>query len=318
MISFTSIRNWATSLITPSSTRSSSAHPAAALIQPASPITQTSIEASAKATHCTSDDSAFDLLFAVYALHYLESEQKYKTWRRAPDAIHQTHMQIPTPVAHAAAATVEVEDSVSAESDSEASETPLSFQFSIFTNFEDDESSTSTSTISTSSEEFVEDVKSAELTSPTLATEGSEIYTGRVLSAIPRHITSENYATPKPDLSRWVRVADLDTIEDYDVRCLTPMALEEAELRSRDLRRYARMAAADLRETSVPLKAHEHREPRGMLRPSALKDLGRHSRLCASWTMEDVTADVEEAEVAEKEADDNLDALCYYLRAQIA
>lgn len=265
---------------------------------------------------CTSradDTTAFDLLFAVYHLHYLESEQKYKSWRRASDATHQTHTQTQTythtmsatielPVARAPTETATVD--VSIESDSECSETPVSPQSSIFTSFEDDEaSSTCTSIISTTSEE--EEDKSSELSSPTTSSIDFEcsssspspsssdsncdeptMYTGRI-TCIPRHITTENYATPKPDLSKWVRVADLDTLDDYDVRCLTPLALEEAELRSRDLRRYARMAAADLRETYVPLKAHEHPEPRSMLRPSVLKDLGRISRLCTSWTVEE-------------------------------
>lgn len=331
---FTSFRNWATAIITPSAPLAplSRSSPSAALIQPASPpITEISIEAPAQATRCTSDDTtAFDLLFAVYHLHYLESEQKYKTWRRDPRATHQTETYTHThsttvatlPVeihpATAAlvstpteAATVDDDYDVAAEPESEALalEDPVSPQYSVFSNFEDDaydseesSSSTCTSAMSEESANINDEITSFKLSfSPTFniglecrcsspePVPTSSGYIGRIASAIPRHITTENYATPKPDLSRWVRAADLDIVDDYDVRCLTPQALEEAELRSRDLRRYARMVAADLRESSgsKPLKAGEHPEPKGMLRPSMLGDLGRRSRLRQSWAMSD-------------------------------
>jgi hypothetical protein len=109
-----------------------------------------------------------------------------------------------------------------------------------------------------------------------------------VASAVPRRVYSEwdgRREQQKQVVPQWID--DIDADDNYDARYLTPRARDEAECRSLDIWRSARMAVRDLAKV-VPLKAHEHPEPRSPCSPSVLKGLGRLSPLRMSWTMDEV------------------------------
>lgn len=108
-----------------------------------------------------------------------------------------------------------------------------------------------------------------------------------VASAVPPRVYAEwdGRRQKKEVIPQWVD--DIDADDNYDARYLTPFARDEAERRSLDIWRSARMAARDLAKVK-PLKAHQHPEPRIRRSPSVLKDLGHSSPLRTSWTMNDV------------------------------
>jgi hypothetical protein len=227
------------------------------------------------------EDKAFDILFAIYHFHFLESEQIYQDWRRPVRIINSSRTILRETLQHG---DFQLECSFSAFSDPE-SETDLSYA-STFLSFDSD--SDLSSLMSSSSEESLEDM------SPATSHIASSNFTGSktvfVAPAIPPHISvlcRNECGTPA---AAYV-VDDLDLYENYDARYLTPRARKEAERRSNDIRKMARSIAREL-EGFIPLKAGEHPAPRNHQSPSALKDLGRSSRLRTCWTIENVEREI--------------------------
>lgn len=134
-----------------------------------------------------------------------------------------------------------------------------------------------------------------------------------VASAVPRRVYGEwdGRHEPKQVVPQWVD--DIDADDNYDARYLSPRARDEAERRSLDIWRSARMTARDLAKV-VPLKAHEHPEPRSRRSPSVLKDLGHSSSLQMSWTVDDLEEEMIKKTVVQRswanEEDDVLEDLC--------
>ena len=125
-----------------------------------------------------------------------------------------------------------------------------------------------------------------------------------VASSIPRQVyimlEEEKVYSSTPELPQIAleSINDIDDIGDYNVRSLTAHALTEAKSRSRKIQRTARMRQLDLVKV-VPLKAHEHPEPRSLLTPSVLKGMGHSSPLRNSFNMEDLEEDARQEAVAE-------------------
>lgn len=128
------------------------------------------------------------------------------------------------------------------------------------------------------------------------ACEEQQIEEGQAASAVPYRVYQELYEeavekqqqNQQEDSGQPQLVEDIDAIGNYNARYLTPSALAEAERRSKHVQHEARMRTYEWAR-QVPLKAHEHPEPQSSrLRRSVLKGLGRSSRLCASWTAQEV------------------------------
>ena len=110
-----------------------------------------------------------------------------------------------------------------------------------------------------------------------------------VASAIPKRLSpllelkNEEFVTRRAELKL---VDDIDAEPNYHIDWLTDDALDEAQNRSRRIKRTARIRNLDLVKV-VPLKAHEHPAPQGHCKASALKGQGHSSPLKSSWNAED-------------------------------
>lgn len=262
--------------------------------QPPSTLLTKSTLATAEASPCAltlagislsrNEDRAFDILFAVYHYHFLESEQIYQDWRQTTQKINPSSTILRDTSHHGE---FESECGFNAFCDPE-SDTDLSYA-STCLSFDSD--SDLSSLISSSSQESLDDdisLSSSDI-APSNFTQLRAVY---VAPAIPPHISilcRKEYGTPTAPCV----VDDLDLHENYDARYLTPRARREAKRRSNNIQNMARSIAREL-EGFIPFKADQHPAPRNHRSPSALRRPGGSSRLRTCWTMGDVEREIKE------------------------
>ena len=109
-----------------------------------------------------------------------------------------------------------------------------------------------------------------------------------VASAIPKRLlelkSDPEFVTRRAEFKL---VDDIDAEPNYHIDWLTDDALDEAQNRSRRIKRTARIRNLDLVKI-VPLKAHEHPVPQGRrCKASVLRGQGHSSPLKSSWNAED-------------------------------
>ena len=220
------------------------------------------------------EDKAFDILFAIYHYHYLESEQVYQDWRCPTKRVDPSTVVPRDALQHGQ---IQPECGIHPESEGDISSP------STFLGFDSD--SDSSSLVSNLSEDFLEDISLA--TSDFAQTNSTGPRTVYVAPAIPPHISV--LCRKECGMSS----DNLDVYENRDPRYLTPRARKEADRRSKNIQKLARAVTREL-EGTAPLKAHEHSAPRSRRSPATLKDLGCSSRLRTCWTMEDVEQEIQE------------------------
>lgn len=121
-----------------------------------------------------------------------------------------------------------------------------------------------------------------------------------VASAIPQRVyevlrfEKECKRVPKPLKFSPQSIDDIDDVADYKVEWLTPRAVFDAQKRSREIKRIARMRALAI--SKGVLKSHEYPKFISRRRPAELKDLCHSSPLRRSYNLNDVEEEVKQEE----------------------